>query len=346
MIRDGETYEITTSLEADYAHVTFAVGENADIYVDDSLVGQGQYIADLRTGRYVVTATKDGYTMTVDTIVITPDLMDKVFVLKTPTPIFGLLAIRTRPAKAIVWNKDTMLCKTPRLVRTLVGDYDLWMVKKGRDTVHVTAEVLQRRCLEVKAKLPQTKRHVPDSCMKVKMNYVRYPVAYQKGTLLIFHVNIPWEQRVLAYGISIGRLRRCGWTLNFNTNFNFNGFNFQKKPNGSVPIDSCYTRLTATVGFVVRTCEFLSVRVGAGVGYYVKSYKVSDQKWYPVFGSMMIGPQVDAGIALHLNPLMITASYTSNFFRYHEVRVGLGFCIHKRITATPIKKQKNKNTRK
>lgn len=345
-IRDGETCEINTSLEADYAHVTFAVGSDAKLYVNDSLVGQSQYIADMRTGKYVVKATKEGFTTTVDTIIITPDMMDKVFVLQTPTPIYGLLAIRTRPAKAMVWNKDTMLCQTPRLVRTLIGDYDLWMVKKGRDTVRVTAEVQQRRCLEVKASLPLTKKHVPDSCIKVKTNYVRHPVAYQKGFLLILHGGYAWEQKMPSFGLSIGQLRRCGWTLNFSTNFDFKGFNFQKKPNGAVPIDSTYTRLSTTIGFVVRTCNVLSVRVGAGLGYYTMSYKVSDQKWYPKFASMIVGLQMEAGVAFHVNPLMITLEVASTNFRYNEVRFGLGFCIHKRIAATPIRKTQPKKSRK
>lgn len=346
VIRDGETIEVTTSLEADYAHVTFAVGSDANIYVNDSLVGQGQYIADMRTGTYVIKSHKEGYTTTVDTIVITPDLMDRVIVLQTPTPIYGLLAIRTRPAKAMVWNKDTMLCQTPRLLRTLVGPYDLWMVKKGRDTVRVTAEVQQRRCLEVKASLPLTKKHVPDSCIKVKTNYVRHPVAYQKGFLLILHGGYAWEQKMPSFGLSIGQLRRCGWTLNFSTNFDFKGFNFQRKPKGSVPIDSTYTRLSTTIGFVVRTCNVLSVRVGAGLGYYTMSYKVSDQKWYPKFASMIVGLQMEAGVAFHVNPLMITLEVASTNFRYNEVRFGLGFCIHKRIAATPMKQRKDKTPRK
>lgn len=345
-IRDGETYEMNTSLEADYAHVTFAVGSNADIYVNDSMVGQSQYIADMRTGRYVIKAHRDGYTTTVDTITITPDLMDKVFVLQTPTPIFGLLAIRTRPAKAMVWNKDTLLCQTPRLVRTLIGQYDLKMVKRGRDTVRVSAEVLQRRCLEVKTKLPLTRRHVPEDRIKVKTKYVRHPVAYQNGALLIFHVSYAWKPQQLSYGLSLGQLRRCGWSLNLNSNFVFNGLDSKKMPYGSTPSDSSVTRFSASLGFVLRTCNVLSLRIGAGYGYYAKNYKVGNQKWYPDMGTRIHGPQLEAGIALHLNPLMITASYSTTFFRYHEVRVGLGFCIHKRITATPIKKQKNKNSRK
>lgn len=345
-ISDGETYEINTSLAADYAHVTFAVGAGAEIYVNDELKGQGQYIDDLRTGKYVVKAHRDGYTTTVDTINITPDMMDKVFVLQTPTPIYGLLAIRTRPAKAMVWNKDTLLCQTPRLVRTLIGHYDLKMVKKGKDTVRVSAEVQQRRCLEVKAKLPPIRQHVPEDQMKVKMNYVRHPVACQKGTLLIFHVSYAWEPQQLSYGLSLGRLRRCGWSLNLNSNFNFNGLDSKRMPYGSTPSDSSFTRLSATLGFVVRTCNVLSLRIGAGYGYCAKNYKMGNQKWYPDMGTRILGPQLEAGIALHLNPLMITASYSTTFFRYHEVRVGLGFCIHKRIAATPIKKQKNKTSNK
>jgi len=346
VIRDAETYEITTSLAADYAHVTFAVGNDAEIYVDDSLCGRGQYIADLRTGKYVVKASKDGHTTTVDTIVITPDKMDKVFVLQTPTPIFGLLAIRTRPAKATVWNKDTMLCLTPRLVRTLVGTYDLKIAKKGRDTVRLQAEVQQRRCLEIRTKLPTAGRNLPDSSLKVKMAYVRHPVAYQKGTLLIFHLNYAWEPNQLAYGISIGQLRRCGWSLNLNSNFNFKGLDSKRRPYGSTASDSSITRFSATLGFVVRTCNVLSLRVGGGIGYYAKNYKVSNQKWYPDMTTRIFGPQIDAGFALHLNPLMITFEYSTTYFKYHEVRVGLGFCIHKRISATPMKKNTGKTSKK
>lgn len=346
IIRDAETYEISTSLKPDYAHVTFAVANDAEIYVDNSLAGKGQFIADLRSGKYVVKARKDGYTTTEDTIVITPEMMDKVFVLQAPTPIYGLLAIRTRPAKATVWNKDTMLCLTPRLVRTLVGTYDLKIAKKGRDTVRLQAEVQQRRCLEVRTKLPTAGRNIPDSSLKVKMAYIRHPVAYQRGTLLIFHLNYAWEQRQLAYGISIGRLRRCGWTLNLNSNFNFNGLDSKRRPYGSTPSDSSFTRFTATFGFVVRTCNVLSLRVGGGIGYLARNYKMANQKWYPDMSTRIIGPQLDAGFALHLNPMMITFEYSTTYFRYHEARIGLGFCIQKKVSATPMKKKKGKTSNK
>lgn len=348
LIRDAETYEIATSLAPDYAHVTFAVDNNAEIYLNDSFAGEGQYIADLRSGTYVLKATGEGFTTTVDTIRITPAMMDKVFVLKSPTPLYGLLAIRTRPAKAMVWNKDTLLCKAPCLIRTLIGDYDLMMVKDKRDTVYVSGAVQQRRCLEVKASLPPLKRQVPDSCMKVKMNYVRHPVAYQRGTLLIFHFNYAWDNRIPAFGLSIGRLRRCGWTVNLNTNFDFNGFNLSEKPNGSEVVDTGYTRLSATAGFVIRTCNYLSLRVGMGVSYCSKNQRIANQKWY--YGSHILGPQLDVGLAFHLNPLMITVGYSTTYFShkltYNEVRVGLGFCIHKKISGTPIKKKKDKNTKK
>lgn len=347
-IRDAETYEITTSLAPDYAHVTFAVANNADIFVNDTLVGTGQYIADLRTGSYVVKASREGFTTTVDTIAITPAMMEKVFVLRSPTPLYGLLAIRTRPSKAMVWNKDTLLCKTPCLMRTLIGDYDLMMVKNKRDTVHVSGAVQQRRCLEVKTALPPLGRHLPDSCVKVKMNYVRHPVAYQTGALLIFHFNYGVDKNVPAFGLSVGSLRRFGWTLNLNTNFDFHGFKFESRPEGSQIVDSSYTRLSATVGFVVRTCNVLSLRVGIGASYCSANQKISNQNWY--VDSFIAGPQLDVGLAFHLNPLMLTLGYSTTFFMhkftYNEVRVGLGFCIHKRLSGTPIKKKKDKISKK
>ena len=76
------------------------------------------------------------------------------------------------------------------------------------------------------------------------------------------------------------------------------------------------------------------------------SYKVSDQKWYPKFASMIVGLQMEAGVAFHVNPLMITLEVASTNFRYNEVRFGLGFCIHKRIAATPIRKTQPKKSRK
>ena len=348
LIKDAETYEITTSLAPDYAHVTFAVANDAEIFVNDALVGTGQYIADLRTGTYVVKASREGFTTTVDTITITPAMMEKVFVLQPPAPLYGLLAIRTRPSKAMVWNKDTLLCKTPCLMRTLIGDYDLMMVKNRRDTVYVSGTVQQRRCLEVKTSLPVLGRHLPDSCVKVKKNYVRHPVAYQTGALLIFHFDYGFEKKIPAFGLSVGSLRRFGWTLNLNTNFDFHGFKFEPRPDGSRVVDSSYTRLSATVGFVVRTCNVLSLRVGIGASYCSANQKISNQNWY--VDSFIAGPQFDLGLAFHLNPLMITAGYSTTYckhkFAYNEIRVGLGFCIHKKISGTPIKKKKDKISKK
>ena len=347
VVKDGETYELTASLAANYAHVTFTVGNDAEIYVNDSRVGKSPYSADLRTGTYVVRAQRTGYSTTVDTFAVTPAMMDSVIALKTPTPIYGLVAVRTQPSKVTVWGNGTMLGKTPCLARTLVGQYDFMMIKKKRDTVYVSAEVQQVPCLEIKAKLPLAKKHVPDSCLKVKTNYVRRPVAYQKGTLLIVHGGYAWAQKQPSFGFSVGQLRRLGWTLNFNTNFNFKGFNFQRKPKDSEPIDSCYTRLSTSLGLVVRTCDLVSVRVGVGLGYFIKSYQVdTDQKWYPKFATMIIGPQMEAGVAFHINPVLITLEYATTNFRYNEIRLGVGVCLHKRIAATPVEKKKEKTTRK
>lgn len=334
-ISDGKVTELTESLVKNYAHITLAVENDADIYVNGEKVGHGQYSADLESGAYAVEARKSGYASTVDTLHISPAMMDKVLVLKAPIPLYGLLAIRTRPAKAVVWHNDTIVCVTPRIVRTLVGDYDLTITHNKRDTIRTHLKLESRKCMEVKAKLPRTGKLAPDDSTAnlVKARFVKHHVAYIRGTLFSFNIGYTLPHNILSYGLTIGRLRRCGWSLALNSNLKFNGFEETEAPAGASVTYSCETHFSATLGLVVRTCNNLSVRVGAGYGYYAYNHKFTDGEWRACLDTRIATLQTDLGLILHINPLMITFDYSTALFKYHTFRVGIGFCIQKRPDA-------------
>lgn len=346
-ISDGETYELMASLVVDYAHVTFAVNNDADIYINGEKMAQGHYISDFRTGTYVVEARKSGHTSTLDTFNIIPAMMDQVIVLKSPTPLYGLLAIRTKPAKALVSNADSLFCTTPRVVRTLVGDYDLTIYKSKRDTIYVKANLEARKCLEVKVQLPKSgKKAGNEDSNFVKMKYVRVPVAYVRGTLFSVNTSYTHPYNLWSYGLTVGRLRRFGWSLALNTNFHFQGLNSKTPPAHAVATDSNITYFGATLGLVMRTCNPLSVRVGAGVGYYAANFKMGDGKWYAPKTSKVFGLQTDIGLIFHAHPLILTIDYSTVMLRFHNFRVGLGFYIQKSPHAiTKTKKDRPKKTK-
>ncbi len=340
-IFDGDTFELTASLVPNYAHLTFAVENDADIFINDKKVGRERYVCDLITGTYVVEARKSGHASSIDTFRISPEMMDQVIVLRAPEPIYGLLAIRTRPSKATVWHNDTIVCVTPRIVRMLVGEYDLTITKNRCDTVHTDINLSNRNCLEVKAKLMAIEKKSPnDSTLNlVRTKYIRTPVGYIRGTLFSFNMCYTLPYANPSFGLTVGRLRRCGWSLALNTNFRFKGLDSKTPPANSSPIDSCTTHFSATLGLVVRTCDFLSLRVGAGIGYYARNFKMSDMHWYAQSTSRIASLQTDVGIIFHLNPLTITFDYSTAMLKYHTFRAGIGFCIQKRPSAQRKQKQ-------
>ena len=136
-----------------------------------------------------------------------------------------------------------------------------------------------------------------------------------------------------SYGFSIGQVKRWGWYVTAMSNFQFHGLGHRIQPNTHYDMTgkSSTTRISLTSGVVLRTCNVLSLRLGAGFGYRTQSLQTTDDKWYTYPYRTFIGVDAEFGMMWHIKYILLTTDVTTINFKYIEGKIGIGFYMkHKK----------------
>ncbi len=131
-IADAQTVLLSPQLTAQYARVSFTVGENADIYINDQRYGAGKVVENLAYGQYVVEARKTGYLSTTQRVEITPQSEGQVFELPTPVPVYGRVQVESNVPDATVLLDGLQMGQAPlQLRQVLIGQHSITLMKEG-----------------------------------------------------------------------------------------------------------------------------------------------------------------------------------------------------------------------
>lgn len=136
-----------------------------------------------------------------------------------------------------------------------------------------------------------------------------------------------------SYGFSIGQVKRWGWYVTAMSNFQFHGLGHRIQPYTYYDLTgkSSTTRISLTAGVVLRTCNVLSLRLGAGFGYRTQSLNTTDGKWYTYPYRTFIGADAEFGMLWHIKYILLTTDITTINFKYIEGKIGVGFYLrHKK----------------
>ena len=131
LIKDNEVLKFEPKLTADFAIVTLTTDKDADIYIDNTLMGRGTWTGNLASGAHIFEARKQGHRTTVLTQTIATTPQNQSYNLGSPTPIMGILDITSLPAKADVYVDNKLVGQTPIMVELIIGQHSVSVRKEG-----------------------------------------------------------------------------------------------------------------------------------------------------------------------------------------------------------------------
>ena len=133
-----------------YKVMTFEVGSEAEIWLNNSMLGTGRVQQTLDFGTYTLEARKTSHTPSYMSLTVGPDTPGTVSI-DTPKPILSELKVTSSPDGAQVFLDNNLVGVTPYTAYTLVGTYKLEVKKSGYNTVSKTVTIEENKPSTVNA---------------------------------------------------------------------------------------------------------------------------------------------------------------------------------------------------
>lgn len=134
--------------------VSIQTGQDADIYVDNVLIGHGKWSGQIMEGPHVIEARKDAH-RTVSKNVDMVFGKAESFVLPSPVPIYGTLDISTDPKGVDIFIDGVKCGVTPQKFKdVLVGNHELKLVIEGCTPVVKEIYIVENQKVTVKETVP------------------------------------------------------------------------------------------------------------------------------------------------------------------------------------------------
>ena len=131
-IKDNDTTTVTPILNANYSEVSINVENDAEIYVNEVLKGNGTWKGKLEPGIYMIEAKKKGHKSTQKVIEIKPQQNIQEFGLIAPSPIFGSVNITSNPSDSEIYIDEAPVGNSPILLPDiLIGEHQIKIKHKG-----------------------------------------------------------------------------------------------------------------------------------------------------------------------------------------------------------------------
>jgi hypothetical protein len=122
-IQDNVLLQYEPKLVANFATVTLTTDNDADIYIDNALVGRGTWTGNLASGVHIFEARKANHRTIVVDQTISPNPQKQSYNLGSPEPIMGTLDITSHPAMADVYIDDKLVGQTPMMTDVTIGTH-------------------------------------------------------------------------------------------------------------------------------------------------------------------------------------------------------------------------------
>jgi len=155
-VRDRETTSVNMTMQPAFANVTINTDPTAEILLDGTRVGRGQYTARLLSGLYEITTRLEKHHPDQRQLNIEPGKDQQISL--SPRPMTGTLDVTSAPFNARITLNGEQRGTTPTTLRNLiVGDYNLSLSLDGYGTVTKTITIREGQTTEVNETLPSGK---------------------------------------------------------------------------------------------------------------------------------------------------------------------------------------------
>lgn len=153
-IKKGETTRLSPTLEANFAQTTITVANHAEILIEGTSRGHGEWKGPLRAGIYIVECRIDKrYRPTRKQITVKPNIAE-TFVMDAPIPITGGIYVNSNPLGASVLLDDKYMGQTPcELKDVIVGQHNLTLKLNKYSPFTQNIEIRESETTEVEQKL-------------------------------------------------------------------------------------------------------------------------------------------------------------------------------------------------
>ena len=133
-IEEGDTTTIRPVLEANFAQLTLAVQNGAEIWLDGNQLGTTSWTGTLELGEYTLEARQANHRSSYTQVVVSEQSVGKTIQLNNPKPIYGTFEVSGSPADAMVYVDGKKAGTTPLVVNNvLVGAHKIRIEKEGYD---------------------------------------------------------------------------------------------------------------------------------------------------------------------------------------------------------------------
>ena len=154
-ITDGETSVLKPVMTPDFSVTTLTTTSDAEIWLDDKLLGYGQWKGPLEIGEYVIHVRKAGHEPRSQQIKIESITTPHEFTLPSPVPIYGEIDVTSTPSGATIkLDGQPVASTTPyHINNVIIGDHTVSVEKDGYQTYTQKVSVTKGQTSNVVAKL-------------------------------------------------------------------------------------------------------------------------------------------------------------------------------------------------
>ena len=143
-IEEGDTTTIRPVLEANFAQLTLAVQNGAEIWLDDNRLGTTSWTGTLELGEYTLEARQANHRSSYTQVVVSEQSVGKTIQLNNPKPIYGTFEVSGSPADATIYVDGKKAGTTPLVVNNvLVGAHKIRIEKDGYDKQEKSVQITE-----------------------------------------------------------------------------------------------------------------------------------------------------------------------------------------------------------
>lgn len=151
-IKDSTLLEISPKFEINARQLEFFVDSNAEIWLDDRMVGSHQWQGLVDYGEHTIECKLAGYKTTTYSLIVDRQTLGPIR-LESPEPINGCLKISTAPDGANVFVDDKMVGCTPCTSQLIVGEHRVSIRKSGYNTVEKMVAITENETYSIICKM-------------------------------------------------------------------------------------------------------------------------------------------------------------------------------------------------
>ena len=137
----------------------------------------------------------------------------------------------------------------------------------------------------------------------------------------------------LAYGLTLGNMKKMGWFVSVMSNFNFNALSTDYEcgndflVSGYYPFytgKEVYTSISANGGVMFKLVNELALKVGVGYGMRNVAYEMVDGKYVKNTEVSTAGVEALVGAHYKIGKLVLSLDMVTTSFKVFEAKLGIG----------------------